>query len=332
MTQRQYRWLRRAGIAVAVLAAISAAWFSLRSYRTFLLLQSAYEVGLPQSSALRAWMTLEFVATTYRIPEADLRARLSVPSETRSGATLRSLAEGQGIAPFEYVQRVQRAIADAGPTPVPPSERAPPTWLERLNDDMLSALLRHGYSILALTLLLGAVGLPMPAAISAMIAGSLSAAGSMSWLAAGLIAIAASVGGDAIAYGLGHSLSAQFLARRGRWFGMTSHRQARARDIFDHWGGATVLITRTLVSHLSSVVSLLAGISRYRLPAFLSFALVGRILWTAAYMGLGFAIGGSLEAAAGFLKNLSGLLASLAVLAGGLLLTSGVIGRGADKK
>ena len=44
---------------------------------------------------------------------------------------------------------------------------------------------------------------------------------------------------------------------------------------------------------------------------------------------LGFAIGGSLDAAAGFLKNFSGLLASLAVLAGSVLLASGVIGRGA---
>jgi membrane protein DedA with SNARE-associated domain len=113
---------------------------------------------------------------------------------------------------------------------------------------------------------------------------------------------------------------------------MTSHRQARARAIFDHWGGATVLITRTLVSHLSSVVSLLAGISRYRLPAFLSFALAGRIVWTAAYMGLGFAVGGSLEAAAGFLQNLSGLLVSLAVFAGSGLLAGGVIGPGAGSK
>jgi membrane protein DedA with SNARE-associated domain len=254
-----------------------------------------------------------------------------VPSETSSETTLRSLADRQGMAPFAYVQRVQRAIAGAAPVPPPPSGRAPPTWVERLSDDILSALLRHGYAILALTLLLGAIGLPVPSGLSAMIAGSLSAAGSMNWLAAGMVAVAASVSGDAAAYGLGRSLSERFIARRGRWFGMTVHRQARARAIFEHWGGATVLMTRTLVSHLSSVVSLLAGMSRYRLAAFLAFALAGRVLWTAAYLGLGYAIGGNFDAAAGFLANLSGLLLSLAVLAGSGLLVFGTANPGAAK-
>jgi membrane protein DedA with SNARE-associated domain len=119
--------------------------------------------------------------------------------------------------------------------------------------------------------------------------------------------------GDAIAYGIGRGLSEQFLMRRGRWFGYTASRQARARALFAHWGALTVLVTRTLVSYLSSMVSLLAGISRYRLAAFLSMALLGRTLWTAAYMGLGYSIGGSFEYATDFLKNISGLLVSASV-------------------
>jgi membrane protein DedA with SNARE-associated domain len=131
--------------------------------------------------------------------------------------------------------------------------------------------------------------------------------------------------GDAVAYGVGRGVSEQFLARRGRWFGYTAKRQAHADALFARWGGWTVLITRTLVSHLSSVVSLLAGISRYRFAAFVSVALAGRTLWTTAYMALGYAIGGDLEAAADFLKNLSGLLVSVSVLAGSALIASGRI-------
>lgn len=75
-----------------------------------------------------------------------------------------------------------------------------------------------------------------------------------------------------------------------------------------------MLLSRTLISHLSAVLNLLAGASRYRLAAFLVFTVVGRILWTSAYLGLGYAVGASLEAAAGFLADLSLLLVSLAVL------------------
>ncbi len=38
-------------------------------------------------------------------------------------------------------------------------------------------------------------------------------------------------------------------------------------------------------------------------------------MWTAAYLGLGYAIGASLDAATGFLGNLSGLLVCVVVLA-----------------
>jgi membrane protein DedA with SNARE-associated domain len=206
-------------------------------------------------------------------------------------------------------------------------------WLDWFNDRILSALLHYGYAILALTLLLGAIGLPVPTGLAATVAGSLAAAGRVDWLAAGLIAIAASVAGDAVTYGLGRGVSEQFLARRGRWFGYTAARQAHAQALFARWGALTVLVTRTLVSHLSSVVSLLAGISRYRLAAFLSIALLGRALWTAAYMGLGYGIGGNLEYATDFLKNLSGFLVSLSILVAATLMASGWIsigGRRAD--
>lgn len=322
MVHRRRNWIRSAGLAVTVLAALVTSWFGMRSYRTYLLLQSAYEFGMPQASTIRAWMTLRYVASTYRIPEARLLARLGLPPPTALDLSLRAVAERQGLSPFEYVQRVQRLIADIAP-PAATKQRASQGWLDWLSDQALSALLRYGYGVLALILLFGAIGLPVPTGLAATVAGSLSAAGRLDWVAAGAIAIAASVLGDAVAYGLGRGVSEQFLERRGRWFGLTPSRQAHARALFARWGGWSVLITRTLVSHLSSVVSLLAGMSRYRLTAFLSVALGGRALWTAAYMALGYAIGSDLEAAADFLKNLSGLLVSASVLAGGALVAAG---------
>jgi membrane protein DedA with SNARE-associated domain len=56
---------------------------------------------------------------------------------------------------------------------------------------------------------------------------------------------------------------------------------------------------------------------------FLALTLLGRLLWTSAYLGLGYAVGPDPEAATSFLANLSGLLVSLAVLAASWLVASG---------
>ena len=326
MAHHKRHWIRRASVAVAVLAALATLWFGMRSYRTLLLLRSAYELGMPQAGTVRAWMTPRYIAATYRIPPDQLRVQLGLPETNSLDLSLRSIAERQGKSPFEYVQQVQRSMADiARPATGTDQRAAHGGWLDWFNDQILSALLVYGYAILALTLLLGAIGLPVPTGLAATVAGSLAAAGRLDWLAAGLIAVAASVAGDAVTYGLGRGVSEQFLARRGRWFGYTAARQAHARALFARWGALTVLVTRTLVSHLSSVVSLLAGISRYRLTTFLSIALLGRALWSAAYMGLGYGIGGNLEYATDFLKNLSGFLVSASILAAATLMATGWI-------
>ena len=200
----------------------------------------------------------------------------------------------------------------------------PRGWLELFGDEMLSALLVYGYPILGVTFLLGAMGLPLPTGVSATVAGSLSALGHMDWMAAAFVIVTASIIGDLAAYTLGRTASEGFLIRWGRWIGYGSKGDTWAQILFKRWGGLTVLLTRTLISHLSSVISLLAGLHRYRLSAFLAYDLLGRVLWTFAYMGLGYAVAGSTEAAAGFLSNLTGLLLSFSALIGlGLLMWMG---------
>ena len=75
-----------------------------------------------------------------------------------------------------------------------------------------------------------------------------------------------------------------------------------------------MIVSRALTSSLSSVVSIFAGVSRYRLAHFLGFALLGRLIWTSAYLGLGYGIGGNIDAASQFFGNLSGLIIALGVL------------------
>jgi membrane protein DedA with SNARE-associated domain len=310
MWLRSRRWVL---LVLFVITAFAAVVFGLRSYGSWLILRSAIEIGAPEVSSIRPWMTLRYVARTYHVPETALAAELGLAADTDLDTDLRSLAERDNRSTFRYLQRVQRAVVGS---PTAPADREPEgtSWLGAVGDEFLAALLAYGYPVLALTLLLGAIGLPVPTGLSAAVAGSLAAQGSMDWAWAGAVAVTASVLGDVIGYGLGRVLSRQFLERHGRWLGYTDARRARVESLFTRWGGVSVLLSRTLASHLSAVLNLLAGASRYRLPTFLVFTVIGRILWTAAYLGVGYGVGANLEAAASFLTNLSLLLVSLAAL------------------
>jgi membrane-associated protein len=302
---------RRGGhilIAVIALSALASLFFGLRSYNSFLLLRSAYEAGRPQLSSLRAWMTLDHVAATYRVPMTELLPRLGLPPGSTRDDTLKAIADRRGVPRFDFVQQVQRALGQSAPPPTNGQSAG------GLTDRILSALLIYGYPALAVTLLLGAIGLPLPIGVAAVLAGSLAALGNLHWGWAAAVAVIASFAGDMIAYGIGRAVSADFLARHGRWIGYSAERMAHVQALLQRWGGVTVIVSRTLTSSLSSVVSLFAGVSRYRFTHFMGFALVGRVIWTSAYLGLGFGIGNNIDAASQFLGNLSGLLAALAVL------------------
>jgi membrane protein DedA with SNARE-associated domain len=301
---------------LAVVAAFATILFGLRSYHTFLLLRSAYEAGAPDASSLRPWMTLGYVAGAYRAPETALRDRLGLPPEIGSATSLRSLAEREELAPLQYVERVQRAIAEVAPTRATGAEPDTTHWLGAAGDEIVSALLVYGYPALALTLLLGAIGFPLPSGLSMVVAGSLAAQGRMEWPLASTLAVTASVLGDLIGYGLGRVFGRELLDRRARWLGLTPDRRARVERLVGRWGALSVLLSRSLVSFLSSAVNLVAGASRYRLAGFVAFAIAGRLVWTSAYLGLGYGASGGLDHAAGFLKNLSGFLITLAMLAG----------------
>ena len=150
--------------------------------------------------------------------------------------------------------------------------------------------------------------------------------GRMNIIWAGAIALVASVIGDIVGYGIGNLLDREVLERRGRWLGLTVLRRIRVEALFEHWGGLTVFVTRTFASYLSSVASLLAGLSRYPFGKYLALTVAGRVVWTTAYLALGYAVGTDLEAASGFLTNLSALLfCAVVALALGSVATGQVV-------
>jgi membrane-associated protein len=316
--------MRRAAVILFAVMLLPTLWLGLRTYRSFLLLRSAYEAGAPATSSIRGWMTLPYIAAAYHVPETALRQRLALPPAADPDANLKSLAERAGISPPQYVERVQRAVAAAISANAPAPAAEPSSWLASTSEAILTQLLVYGLPVLGLTLFLGAIGAPLPDGLATAVAGSLAGQGRMDWLSIIAVAVTASILGDVVGYAIGRLLGNEVLERHGYWIGYTSARRATVQALFDQWGMLTVFITRTFVSYLSSVASLLAGIAHYRLSRYLGVALVGRLIWTAAYLGLGYAVGSDLEAASGFLTNLSLLLVSAMVLAVSGLIAAGL--------
>jgi hypothetical protein len=56
--------VRRGAVLLFAFMILPTLWFGLRTYRSFLLLRSAYEAGAPMTSSIRGWMTLKYIAAT----------------------------------------------------------------------------------------------------------------------------------------------------------------------------------------------------------------------------------------------------------------------------
>ena len=167
-------WVRRVAAVAFVAAVLCAAFFGLRTYGSFLLLRSAYAAGAPMTSSIRAWMTIQYVATTYRTSNAALIEGLGLPPETDPDTSLRTVAERAVASPSVYVKRAQRAIADLAPGAPSGIKNGNSSWFSAISDEVLTALLVYGYPVLGLILFLGAVGLPLPDGVATTVAGSLA--------------------------------------------------------------------------------------------------------------------------------------------------------------
>ncbi len=134
-------WGRRVLLALIVAVAFPTVLFGLRAYHSLLVLRSAYELGAPQISSVRAWMTIRYVAGAHRAPEAALIAQLQLAPGTDPDTELKSLAEREGVPKVEFVQRVQQALVAVAPALAAPSEDGATSWLGDIGEEFLAALL-----------------------------------------------------------------------------------------------------------------------------------------------------------------------------------------------
>jgi membrane protein DedA with SNARE-associated domain len=141
----------------------------------------------------------------------------------------------------------------------------------------------YGYAVVAVTIGLESLGLPLPGE-AALIAAAIYAATTHKlqiWYVVLACAGGAALGGIA-AYWIGHKLGYWLLQRYGKHIGFTQRRMGIAQYVFRRHGAAIVFFGR-FVAVLRSLAALLAGANHMRWLVFLICNTASAVIWAALY-------------------------------------------------
>ncbi len=158
-----------------------------------------------------------------------------------------------------------------------------------MSDKLLEMVEHHGVLMVFATVLIGQIGVPIPAIAVLIGAGTLSAEGDLS------------VAGPFVAAMLACTIADCILFTTGRRYGMrvlnmiyriSFVSEARAADIqrrFERWGAGSLAIAK-LIPGLSTLAPPFAGAMRMGWLRFVVLSGVGSVLWVGTGLGLGMAL------------------------------------------
>jgi membrane protein DedA with SNARE-associated domain len=184
-----------------------------------------------------------------------------------------------------------------------------------VTDYFLTGMVNYGASILALVLLIGGIGIPLPGTFMVIVAGAFIRQGIIDFaptLTFGLIAV---VIGDSISYAMGHYAKGWVERKFGN-----NPSYLSAQKTFKKRGGIAIYLTRFLITPLAVPTNLIAGSTGYSYRRFLAYDLAGEATWLILFGGLGYAFGSQWEMISQLISDSSGLILGIvALIAAGYL-------------
>jgi hypothetical protein len=115
--------MRRALLLIAVLIALGAGALAARAYEDWQSLQRPIVVRVQDTTRIRGWMTVRFIANAHGVPVDALAARLGAPP--RGNITLNELARARGVSPREEEDAARAAVAELRGAPPPAAGASP---------------------------------------------------------------------------------------------------------------------------------------------------------------------------------------------------------------
>jgi len=181
-----------------------------------------------------------------------------------------------------------------------------------ITDQVLAALLLYGLPVLFGVILICSMGIPFPASLMLVAAGSFVQQGEMNLWSVIAVASMGAVLGDHVAYGLARWGGRRLVGRLSRRIGVEENLK-RAETFSRRWSGTGIFLSRWLVTALGPWVNLTSGIARYPWQRFVLWDVLGQVLWVVLYVTLGYVFSDRVQALVEILGNLTWVVVGLIV-------------------
>jgi membrane protein DedA with SNARE-associated domain len=155
---------------------------------------------------------------------------------------------------------------------------------------LLHWLAQYGDAAIFGLLVFGIVGLPVPDETLLTLAGVLVRNGDLRLVPTYVAAAAGAMTGITVSFAIGRFVGLPLLHRYGRAVHVSEARVRQAHDWFDR-GGGWALFAAYWIPGVRHLIALVAGSSELEPRRFALFAYTGALLWSAAFLALGYFLG-----------------------------------------
>ena len=168
--------------------------------------------------------------------------------------------------------------------------------LALLTDTIIRLVSEHGYLAIFVLMLLDSACVPFPSEVTLLFGGALTstlvvgAGQELSLVGVVFWAIAGTLIGSWLAYGVGYAGGRPVIDRFGRYLLIRPHEIDRAHDWFERHGEAVAAYGR-LIPLVRSFVSLPAGVAAMRFWRFTLYTLAGSVIWCVGLASIGHVFG-----------------------------------------
>jgi membrane protein DedA with SNARE-associated domain len=168
---------------------------------------------------------------------------------------------------------------------------------------VIDTLVRHGYSVVFGWVLAEQIGLPLPAEPLLLASGGVAGTGRLSLPLILGAASLASLLADTMWYWIGRLVGMRVIGWCCR---ITLEPDSCVRKTERAFGarGARSLIVAKFIPGLNTIAPPLAGVLRIPVGEFVGYSAVGAVVWSAAWVGIGFVFSEQLELAASYAARL----------------------------
>lgn len=163
--------------------------------------------------------------------------------------------------------------------------------IQSVFDAVRGHLAGHGYWTVAIALMFENIGVPVPGETILLLASFLAYSEhrlSLPYII--LVGVLAATLGDNIGFLIGHHGGRPLLDRYQTLFRIKPEAVTRGEEIFEHYGGWTILAAR-FIAGLRILAGPLAGVLRMHWRKFVIFNFLGAVLWVATISSVGYLFG-----------------------------------------